>query len=353
VLRNVLAASVCLLLLGGPHASAQDWALKLFNTTSHDFGTVARGTKAQFRFQIRNIYEEDVHIAGVQSSCGCTVAKVTKSDLKTHETSEVIAEFNTRDFQGHKSAALTVTLDCVSHAKVQLRITGEIRTDVVMEPGSVDFGIVDFGSTMEKKLQVSYAGRDDWRITDARSSDPYFEVEVTELARGAGKISYELLVRLTGEAPIGYIKDQLILVTNDPRARELPLDMQGRVVPDITISPSELFIGVVHPGQKVPKVVLVRGKKPFRIIDVKCPDKSFTFTPSPEAKSVHLIPVVFTAGDDPGRIARKISIRTDQGSNVVQAFTAFAEVVKSDAAPAAAAETPADDSTAAADKAKE
>ena len=82
-------------------------------------------------------------------------------------------------------------------------------------------------------------------------------------------------MRLTKDAPVGFVKDQLILVTNDARAQELPVDMQGRVISDITISPSQLFIGVVHPGQKVTKKLVVRGKKPFKILDVKCPDKSF------------------------------------------------------------------------------
>ena len=60
--------------------------------------------------------------------------------------------------------------------------------------------------------------------------------------------------------------------------------------------------------------------------------RPFHIEPSKESKAVHLIPVVFTAGQDPGRIAEKISIRTDQGDNVVQAFTAFAEVIKADPA---------------------
>ena len=49
--------------------------------------------------------------------------------------------------------------------------------------------------------------------------------------------------RMTKDAPVGYVKDQLILVTNDTQSRELPVDMEGRVVTDITISPTKWFIG--------------------------------------------------------------------------------------------------------------
>jgi uncharacterized protein DUF1573 len=308
-------------------APAQDWAIKMFNATSHDFGTVARGSKAQFRFVIKNIYEEDAHIYLVQSSCKCTIPKLEKSDLKTFETTEIIADFNTREMTGPRQATITVKFDKPFHAEVQLHVTGTIRSDVVLQPGALDLGTVDVGKGVEKMLMVSYAGRDDWKILDVKTADPHFEVEITELSRLPGKVSYELLVRLTNDAPIGYIKDQLILVTNDPRGRELPVDMQGRVISDITIAPSPLFMGVLKPGQKVTKKLVVRGKRPFKIIDVKCSDKSFEIDGlSDDAKAVHLIPVIFTAGDDPGRVAQKISITTDQGG-VAQAFTAFAEIV--------------------------
>ena len=82
------------------HMNAQEWAIKMFNVTSHDFGPVARGAKCEFRFQIKNIYEEDAHISSVKSSCGCTTPQLTKNDLKTFQTAEVVAEFNTRDFLG-------------------------------------------------------------------------------------------------------------------------------------------------------------------------------------------------------------------------------------------------------------
>ena len=328
MLRSLIAISIGLLLASS--ACAQEWALKMFNATTHDFGTVAKGSKAEFRFTLKNLYEEDLRILNVQSSCGCTTLRVSKRDLKTFETAEIIADFNTRDFQGHKTATITVMVECVSRADVQLHISGFIRTDVVTQPGSVDFGSVDQGTTAVQRLQVAYAGRDDWKILDAKTADPWYEVEMKEIARGNGRVAYDLLVRLTKDAPTGYVKDQLILVTNDAQAREIPVDMQGRVMSDITISPTKLFIGVVRPGQKVTKNLVVRGKEPFRIIDVTCADKSFQIEPSKEARSVHLIPVIFTAGEEAGRVTQKISIRTDH-ADLVQAFTAFAEIVKPDA----------------------
>ena len=337
MLRNLFGGLVCLVLAAST-CQAQEWATKMFNTTSHDFGPVARGSKAQFRFQIKNIYEEDARITLVKSSCGCTTPQITKTDLKTFETAELIADFNTRDFLGNKSATIHVKFDKPFQAEVQVQVTGFIRSDVVLQPGAIDLGSVDLGRGAEKRLQVTYAGREDWQIIDVKTADPHFEVEVNELARNPGRVAYELIVRLMKDAPAGYIKDQLILVTNDSRARELPVDLEGRVMSKITVSPSRMFMGTVRPGQTVTKNLLVRGKEPFKILEVQCPDDSFKIQPSKEAKAVHSIQVVYTAGEKPGRVTQKISLITDQGDNVVQAFTADALIVNPDAA-----DKPADD----------
>ena len=61
---------------------------------------------------------------------------------------------------------------------MQLHITGFIRSDIVLQPGALDWGTVDLGSTVEKRLQVTYAGRDNWEILDVKTADPHFEVEI-------------------------------------------------------------------------------------------------------------------------------------------------------------------------------
>lgn len=329
--RKILA--LLILLLAAARAVAGDWAGKMFESTNHDFGTLARGVKAQHRFKITNLYEEDVHISGVRSSCGCTTPQITKNDLTTFETAEIVADFNTRAFMGHKSATLTVSFDKPFPAEVQVHVNGFIRSDVVLQPGELDFGTVDLGAPAEKRMTVSYAGRQDWRLFDVKSANPHFECELFETARGGGKVSYDLLVRLTKDAPSGYINDQLILVTNDEHATELPVEVHGRVVSALTVSPASLFMGVVQPGRKVTKQLVVRSRRPFRIVSIECEDDSFQIEASAQRKAVHLLPVVFTAGDRTGKVSQKISITTDQGDTALQCM-AYAQVVEGVPTPA-------------------
>ena len=115
--------------------------------------------------------------------------------------------------------------------------------------------------------------------------------------------------------PAGYLNDHLVLVTNDVQGEQFPVLVEGRVLAGITVSPASLFMGVLQPGQKVTKQLVIKGKGPFRILSISCDNKSFAFDTSADktAKTVHLIPVTFLAGTDAGKVVKTIKIKTDQG----------------------------------------
>ncbi len=320
---SMLALAIC---AGSIDVSAQEWAKKMFKTTTHDFGSVARGAKAEFSFEFENLYEEPLRVASVRSSCGCTSPTITKRDLRTFEKSQIVTKYNTRSFLGQKGATVTVVFDKPYYAEVQLSVDGYIRSDVVFDPGEVNFGEVDQFSPAEKTLTVTYAGRSDWKITDVRSANEHFEVTLSETARGNGRVSYDMLVRLTEAAPSGYFQDQLTIITDDQRSKSIPVLVQGSIVSPLTVSPASLILGTLEPGQTVKKQLIVRGKRPFRILKIDCEDGCFTFDPpSDAAKQLHFIPVAFTA-DATGQISQQIKIQTDLGSGATAGCLATATV---------------------------
>jgi hypothetical protein len=304
-----------LIVLAASPLAAQDWAKKMFKDSEHNFGVCARNAKSEYEFVFENLYMEDVHVAGVRTSCGCTTPSVINPTIKTYEKGAILAHFNTDRFLGQRGATLTVTIDKPYYAEVQLHISGYIRDDVSVDPGSVRLGTVDQGMPADQKVKVSFSGRSDWRILDVKSPNQYLKAVITETNRNYGQVSYELSVHLDKNAPVGYIDDQLTLVTNDPQATQIPVSVEGLVEAGITVSPAALFMGVVQPGQKVTKQLIVKSKKPFKILGIKCDDKSFTFDTSGEQspKTLHVIPVTFVAGSDMGKVVKTIKVETEQG----------------------------------------
>jgi len=307
--------SLLLTVLCGSPLVAEGWAEKMFDSTRHDFGSVARDAKAEFRFVLTNIYVEDVHFAGVRSSCRCTSVRIEKPLLTTYEKGAIVAHLNTDRFLGRKGATITVTIDKPLPATVQLHVTGYIRSDVVFEPGSVQFGAVDHGTPAEKTVTVTCAGRPDWQILDVASPNPHFSVQVEETKRRGGQVAYDLLVRLDEHAPPGSLKDCLILATNDRNSPQIPLTVEGVVHSEIIVAPTCLFMGVVERGKRVTKQLVVRSKRPFRILSITCEGACFEFdAPVDEGpKPLYLIPVTFVAGEKPGKVLDTIRIETDLG----------------------------------------
>lgn len=320
-----------LILLGVAPLSAQEWARKMFKDTQYNFGSVARGAKTEHRFQFKNIYLEDIHISGVRASCGCTTPWVTKDTLKTYDVSELVAHFNTDRFSGQRGATLTVTIDRPYYAEVQLRVDGYIRTDVVVNPGSVEFGSIDQGQTAKKRVNINYAGRSDWKITDVKSSNPFIKAKATEKSRQSGQASYQLTVSVAPDAPAGYLQDQLILVTNDRNYTQVPVAVEGRIVSELTVSPSLVSLGRLQAGQKMRKQVVIQGKEPFRITGIYCDNPAFEFEVSSsstdEQKKVHLVPILFEAGSQPAKIATTIRIETDLHGSASTEVQATAQIV--------------------------
>jgi Protein of unknown function (DUF1573) len=351
VQRHLLNASLLVLVVASSAARAQDWARKMFTESSHDFGTVARGAKVEYRFQFSNPYVETIHVASVSSSCGCTTPSVTKNELKTHETSEIVAAFNTRSsYLGNHSATLTIQFDKPFAAIVQLNVWGDIRSDLLVQPESVDLGSIDQGQEVERKLTVTHSGSSDWKVLDVRSVNTNYEVEVKNGAHAGSQVSYELLVHLKKDAPPGYVKDQLILVTNDPRVTQFPIEVDGLVKAELSASPQSLSFGLVEAGKAAKsQTIVVRGRRPFKITSVQCDDEAFTFKPQDASSAVQLITVGFTAPDKPGKIAKKIRIETDLGKGFIVEVIAQAEVKASENPNIAAPDKPAPPSDAKSD----
>ena len=302
-----------LYLLAGSTCPAQDWARAMFDHVSYDFGVIARGSKIEHRFPVENIYLEDMRIESIRSTCNCTTTQFSKQPLKTYEITEIVATIDTRKFLGRKEATLRVRLAEPFPAEVQLHVYCYIRSDVVFEPGSVQFGSVDQGTSTRRKVRISYAGRPDWEILDVQSACPHLKASVTSVSRSMGQVVYDLAVELREDAPVGYLKDHLILVTNDHNrdAARVPLAVEGIVTAAVSAGPSPLPLGVLRTGQAVTRNLVVRGKVPFRIVDATGPDERFQFELPDSVRPVHLIPVTFTAGDTAGKVAGVIHIRTD------------------------------------------
>lgn len=319
-LALLLCAPVTLLAQNPAAPAGQDpqlnWAQRMLDRQSIDFGIVARGAECKTLLKVKNLYQETIFITNVSTSCGCSAAKPSSNQVLSGQEAYIEISMDTVRFMREKTSAALVTLSEPSKGlSVECRIPLKvyIRTDVVFSPGVVSFGAIDQNAGGERKVTVAYAGRADWKIREVKSPKPYLTAKAVETSRSPnGTVNYDLLVNLTPEAPVGAIRETLTLITDDQNNPQVPLPVDARIESEFSIQPEVVALGVVSAGQSKTLNVVIRGRKPFRIekLQAGVPESGFQTKlalPS-EEKAVHVVPLMFTASDQAGEISEVFSV---------------------------------------------
>ncbi len=314
--------------VGGPvvgqiNAAGNNWAKQMFPVTEFDFRTVGRGAGAEYHFEFTNPYREDVRVSSVRTSCGCTTPSVTQNLVKSREKAAVIAKFNTETYIGDRSATITVVFDKPFYNEVQLKVRGNIRTDVTFSPSEVNFGELLAGQVKRQEVLVTYTGGSNWEIKDVRSLCSDLTVSLPAPERSPGMVRYRMVIGTKDSLPEGDIRERLTLITNDQRFPTIDMSVLGRVRPSLEVSPASVNMGQMSPGTKVEKRLVVRAEQEFEVTNAQSLDPRFTFE-LPKGKSkLHFVKVFFTADNNSGNFSRLVEITTDLGAKGKKAECLF------------------------------
>ncbi|MCU0709531.1 MAG: DUF1573 domain-containing protein [Pirellula sp.] len=311
-MKIVAFAALCCAALASPTSANQ--VSQLFRDTSHDFGTVARAAKTEYRFEFENPYNQPIHVRSVRTSCGCTTPIIETETVAPGARGSILARFNTGTHSGAKAATVTVTFDKPSFGEVQLHVKGYIRTDVVFQPGEVSFGSVAQGESKTLDILVDYAGKPSWEITNVRCDEDCIEIEKEEVSRKNGRIQYSMKVRLNEEAPSGPLVSEIVIQTNDRNLTTVPLRLTANVMADISVLPNLLSLGDIAVGEPIKQVLVLKAQQPFRILSIKSDEFDIQSGPlSEEPKALHTLPLQLqtSSGGTVGDAKGKILVETD------------------------------------------
>ncbi len=316
---NGLAFVLAMLALGdGPGvARAAGWADAMFAERAHNFGSVPRGAKVKHEFILTNRLAEPVTILNLRASCGCTSGKASVSLVNPGESAVVEAQMDTRNFLGLKSTILYVMLVTASgrEAEVRLGVTSNILADIVLNPGSIDFGTVMKGQTPSQTLTIDRIGAPGWKFQRMLSASRVLTAQLAEVKRDPrGAVSYTLTVGLKADAPAGPVRDEIRLVGNDRESQSIPITVTAFVRGDLTAAPSVLAMGEVHSSGGKQGRFVIRASRPFAITGVEGVGDGFSVAPPDGSrKTMHVLAVDYKPeeGTTRGDLRRVFRVQTD------------------------------------------
>ena len=294
------------------------WAEALFEKTKagtldRDFGVVARGAETTDRVTVTNTLDVPVHVAGVRTSCGCSSGEwVGEKTMRPGETRILKIAMDTKRFSGAKDSNVIVTLDAPRYAEVRIPVKMYARTDVVLTPGSVDFGRVAKGEAATKTVNIAYAGFQGWTVREVQTAaGSRLDAKVTETGRTAGTANYDLTVTLPADTPVGPFRQRVRLVTADVKNPFVPVLVEGVVEDDITVA--DVQLGTVAAGATQRFNVVMRGKQPFTITAMECdgPADRFKMKLPDAERTIHVLPMAFEAPAEPGVVDETFTVTVD------------------------------------------
>jgi hypothetical protein len=277
---------------------------------------VPRGVKVKHDFLMVNRLAEPITILNLRPSCGCTSGRASGSMLGPGQTAVIEAQMDTQNFVGPKSTILYVTLMTASgrEAEAGLGVTAQILSDIVLNPGSVEFGTVLRGQSPTQVLTIDRINADGWRFERMVSGSRALNAQLVETGRQGGTVSYGLSVSLKPDAPAGPLRDEIRLLSNDPDTPSIPILVTASIRGDLTAAPSVLALGQVNASSGVQGRFIVRGSRPFAIQSIEGDGDGFsTSTPKGARQAIHVVTVAYKPdeGTTRGDIRRVFRVQTD------------------------------------------
>jgi hypothetical protein len=229
---------------------------------------------------------------------------------------------DSRKFTGQKTVWVYVTVGPEYVSTATLTLTANARSDVVFNPGEVNFGVVAQGQQPVQTVDIEYAGLLDWRVEKViKPADAPLNVTMEEIYRKnpgtpAGRVGYRMTVKLAADAPPGVLKHDLVLKTNDPASEVLIVGVDGNVQSPLRVAPSQVNFGSIKLGESKTLAVQVLGNRQFRVTEVKCDGNEVTAELPKEALTSHRL-FLRCQPQSLGELKRTVTIMTDLEKNGV------------------------------------
>lgn len=299
--------------------AAGNWASSLFNEHSHDFGPVARGAIVRHPFVLTNRFAEPITIVDIRVSCGCTSARASSSSVPPGGQAIIEAQMDTRNFVGDRPAVITIVLARANgqQTEARLRVRSRILSDIVLNPGAMDFGTVSSGQPASQTLTIDRIGAPGWKVERMIASQRLSQVvdaQIVETTRSGQNVGYQLTVSLRADAPAGPIREEIRILTNDRESPVVPVLVAAEIRGALSASPSLLALGRANSSDGVQGRFLVRGTRPFAITKIEGEGDGFTIEAAEPntRKAIQILTVTYQPdGSAVGEISRSFRVHTD------------------------------------------
>lgn len=332
--KRIISTTLALsLMLAAPFAVAQEKSsaeaakaprLTLVEPVK-DFGTVPRGQKLDWSFEIKNTGTTDLEILAAKPTCGCTVADFDKL-IKPGSTGKLTAHVDTTGFAGPISKAVTLETNDPAAPTAQVTITALVKPYVEAYPaGFVRFNLTQ-GETLKQSLLLYTEETEPFEIVSIEAPQDWIRVDYSKAAgediRQVGRpnqAQYVLDVTVGGtDLDPGPLAEKIRVVTNSKHQPDYFINVTGVIRPSYRMDPpSGVNFGEVTPaGEGSTRVVKLRSnslKTPenFAVTKVESGVAGVNASVSAAGKGIYDVKLSIDKDAKPGMLDGNITVYTN------------------------------------------
>lgn len=220
-----------------------------------DFGTVAKGEKLSWAFQIKNTGTADLEILSVRPACGCTVAEFDRV-IKPGQTGKIVSVVDTASFSGAISKTVAVDSNDPAAPSVMLTTNAVVKPYVDVHPaGYVRFNMLQ-GDVEAQSITLYSDEEEPFEVVRVETPQEWIKVDYKKLDEPMaglgrqGQNQYRMIFTVGGpDAKIGPLAERIRIVTNSKHQPEYLVSVTGVIRPTYRVEPGgTLNFGEVKPA---------------------------------------------------------------------------------------------------------
>jgi hypothetical protein len=226
-------------------------------------------------FEVKNVGTADLLISRIAPTCGCTAATLSSPTVPPGKSEFIRVQFDTSGFSGGKFKQIHVRTSDLDLTDFVLTLRGTIVSDVKVAPTKVDFGELARSSSAvnrQRDFSIVVAPDSERKVQRVSSSSKFIQAE--EVSRRGGAVTYR--VRLLPAAPLGDVRERVVVTFAGDDVPALNVPVVGRVVGDVRVVPATVSFGLVSGSQEIERRIQWQNvsAKPIRIVGISSSDSA-------------------------------------------------------------------------------
>lgn len=241
-----------------------------FQEDFFDFGKIDQQKTVEHIFKFKNAGNADLKIDNLKSSCSCTGALITSKVIPPGDSGEIKVAFSSKSFQGEVKRSVLVFSNDPDNGKYTLNIKSNVQAFLEANPQRIDFGSLKNGESVSRGLAVKNLINEPVTIKEVKTDIK--DIKVGEFEKEINPNEETTInLTLTSSSLPGSFFGNMEITTVQHSDKKLIVSVTGKILGDITLTPDNLYFGIVKKGGKSEQKIKIvnNSNSAIKLLEVK------------------------------------------------------------------------------------